>query len=297
MPSSPSAPAQPQEVTAEPTDVDTGEDESLSFSIASLTLDTPLIPFIRKDRRVPASPFHFLSLPSELRLKIYKYFFEDVDSVLDLGPYNYKRVHSKLRLMRVCKQVHAEATHYFYSTRTFRLFPAEPGKYFYKKPLLTKLKPHQRECITSLQLRLGDGWTAPPKRWAVNEALGLKDCINVQKLDVFIQFDPSDNQFQQFRRYDGFYETFSCNLLTDVLKDMPKVKTVEFDGWPSVRKSGALMQGLIDVAIENERLLAWGPASGWSDEMDDDDTIDSGVDLTEDLSVSGFGQSSLLIAA
>lgn len=243
------------------------DDEINNLPIASLTLDTPLIPLRKKAPRVPATPFHFLSLPSELRVKIYEYYFDDDDEVLDLSPENYKRIHKKLGLMRVCRLLHEEATYYYYGTRTFRLFPTYPGKYFKsKKPLLARLKPRQRECLTSLELRLGPGWNAPPKGWAVNDALGLNDCINVHKLKVLVECDPSDNIFKGFRRSEGFYESFSRTLLDNVLTGLPAVRIVEFDAWPSVKKSGAMMSGLINVVAEaNGLLIGWGPERGWTD--------------------------------
>ncbi|RFU76147.1 hypothetical protein TARUN_6089 [Trichoderma arundinaceum] len=271
---------------------------SLALNIASLTLDTPLIPLPKKPPRVPATPFHFLSLPSELRVKIYEYYFEDDGEVLDLSPDNYKRIHKKLGLMRVCRLLREEATHYYYSTRTFRIFPTYPGKYFKsKRPLLARLKPRQRECLTSLELRLGPGWNAPPKGWAVNDALGLQDCINVHKLRVLVECDPSDGIFKGFRRSEGFYEGFSRKLLGDVLEAMPAVNVVEFDAWSSVKKSGAMMTGLLKVVAEYDgTLVRWGPERGWTDEDEEEEvsTAATGPDPNrplESVPIQGFGNS------
>ncbi|KAM0197745.1 hypothetical protein ACHAPA_003279 [Fusarium lateritium] len=264
MPTLSQAPADPA-----PSDTVTEEDVN-KLSLADLTIDVPLIPFNKPKRRVPASPFHFLSLPAEVRIQIYTYFFDDVPVLLDLNPHNYKRVHKKLGLMRVCRQVHDEATFAFYSTRTFRLFPTYPGKYFKsKKPLLARLKPQQRRYATSLELRLGPGWNAPPRGWVVNPALGLADCVEVECLNVFVECDPSDNIFQGWRRSEGFYEAFSRNLLTDVLEALPSVHTVQFDGWTSVKKSGDMMQGLMKIVEEAGLGVEWGPERGWTDASDD----------------------------
>ncbi|CAM1504881.1 Fc.00g024720.m01.CDS01 [Cosmosporella sp. VM-42] len=277
--------------------VETAKDDINKLSIADLTLNTPLVP-LRKPRRVPATPFHFLSLPSEIRIQIYEYFFNDITAVLDLGPGNYKLAHRKLGLMRVCKQVHAEATHYFYSTRKFRIFPTYPGKYFKsKRPILAKLKHRQRQCITSLELRLGPGWNAPPKGWVVSPILGLKDCVNVRTITVFVECDPGDNAFKGFRRSEGFYETFSCNLLSSILEEMPGVVLVEFDAYPSVKKSGDMMHGLIDIATQANRLIGWGPDRGWTDDMDENDTVDSGVHFIERVSIPEYGHHDLVVAA
>ncbi|GJN75800.1 hypothetical protein PLICBS_009906 [Purpureocillium lilacinum] len=279
------------------------DDEVAKISLASLTLDTPLVP-LRRARRVPEKPFPFLSLPSELRVKVYQHFFANTDPVLDLSPDNYKRIHKHLGLMRVCRQIRAEATNFFYSTRSFRLFPTYPGRYFKsKRPLLARLKPGQRECITTLELRLGPGWNAPPKGWVVNDALGLKDCVNVRKLSVFVECDPSDGVFKGFRRSEGFYEGFSRKLLASVAETLPHLAVIEFDGWSSVKKSGAMMQGLLDVAAQTGRLIRWGPERGWTDA--DEDEEPPKLDTNEDpaalylngMPMQGYAQNILVAAS
>lgn len=270
----PAAPAAQSQIKAaeeaaasEPKD----QEESLAGSIAALTLDVPLIPF-RPKRRVPAQPFPFLLLPPEVRIKVYEHFFNDVESnhVLDLAPSNYKDYHRKLGFMRVNRQIHNEATHYFYSSRPFRIFPTFPGRHLKtKKPLLARLKKNQRQCITTLELRLGPGFNAPPRGWVVNDALGLADCSNVRKLCVLVECDPSDGVFKGFRRAEGFYEGFSRKLLSDILDAMPTVGAIEFDAWPSVKKKGAMMHGLIDVAEKSGYPICWGPSRGWTDSPDD----------------------------
>lgn len=218
-------------------------------------------------------PFPFLALPSELRVKVYASYFHDTDKVLDLGPENQKRVHKLLRLMRVCRQIHDEATHFFYSTKTFRIFPTHPGRYFKtKKPLLARLKAGQRALITSLELRLGPGWNAPPRGWVVNDALGLKDCTRVRLLHVFVECDPSDGAFKGFRRSEGFYEGFSSSLLDSVMGQLPLAKAIEFDAWPSVKKSGAMMHKLLKVAAQSTWTVRWGPIRGWTDVSDGGDS-------------------------
>ncbi|KAF4463188.1 3 exoribonuclease family [Fusarium albosuccineum] len=297
MPSSSRAPPAPTNSTASNEAVT--EEDVNKLSIADLTLDTPLIP-LRPKRRVPRTPFHFLSLPAEVRIQIYTYFYDDdVDETIDLCPQNYKRYHKKLSLVRVCRQVRDEATFAFYSTRTFRLFPTYPGRYFKtKKPLLARLKPNQRRCITSLELFFGPGWNAPPKGWVVNPALGLSDCVGVQRLKVFVEFDPSDKYFNGWRRSDGFYEGFSKNLLSDVLENLPSVEVVEFDGWTSVSKSGAMMQALMETVTQSGCTIEWGPKRGWTDAMDDDNDIaDEAVAYPEGFPHPGYEANSLLASA
>lgn len=277
-------------------EVDT-EDELSRLPVASLTMHLPLRPF-QPRKRVPSKPFPFLDLPSELRIKVYAAFFADVDTVLDLEPGNYKRIHKKLGLVRVCRQIHDEAAHFFYSTHTFRLFPTHPGRYFKtRKPLLARLKPVQRECITALELRLGPGWNAPPRGWVVNDALGLKDCINVRKLTVFVECDPSDGVFNGFRHSEGFYESFSRKLLSSVVSAMPALQLIEFDAWSSVKKGGAMMHGLLDVAEESKRLIRWGPLRGWTDEMGDDDSVNEAADFVQSGTLPGFVSTSMVVVS
>ncbi len=210
-------------------------------------------------------PFRFLDLPSELRNKVYGIHFNGTPSILDLDPDNYKIIGGKFPLLLVSKQIHEEASHYFYATHTVRLFPTL-GRFFKtKKPLLARLPHRHRASITSLQLRLGPGFTNPPRGWVVNDALGLKDATSVRLLAVFVEIDTSDPIFKGFRRdEDGFYERFSRDLLDKVLKAVPSVLEVQFDAYPSVRGDGDMMRGLLAVVNKNKRLVSWGPERGWS---------------------------------
>ncbi|KAI9170752.1 hypothetical protein HJFPF1_00223 [Paramyrothecium foliicola] len=252
------------------TDVDFAKVDLEKIPIAFLTLDVPLIPFNFKKREpiAEAKPKHFLflTLPSELRVRIYQYYFQDADKTLDLAPENYKRYHKRMGIVRVCRQLHDEVTHYFYSTRTVRVFPTDPGKYYKaKKPLLARMKANQRSCLGVLELRLGPGWNNPPRNWVVNDALGLADCINVHTLRVFVECDPSDGYLKGFRRTEGLYERFSRELFAEVVKGLPSLRVIEFDAWPSVKRSGFLMRGLLDVAEQSKRTIGWGPERGWTD--------------------------------
>ncbi|KAL2211475.1 hypothetical protein CC79DRAFT_1254274, partial [Sarocladium strictum] len=208
-------------------------------------------------------PFPFLELPSELRIKIYEYYFEDVDEVLDLDPENYKRYHKLMGFTRICKQVHGEATHLFYSTHSFRIFPTHPARQKHKKPILFRLRPHQRQCLSTLDLRYGPGWGSPPRSWVVNDTLGFKDCINVTQLNVFIECDPSDGIFKGWVRSEGFYERFSRELLAEVISKLPSLQVVQFDAWSSVKKRGGMMTGLMDVVTQAKLTISWGPERGW----------------------------------
>ncbi|KAJ0296747.1 hypothetical protein COL5a_011849 [Colletotrichum fioriniae] len=242
------------------------EIDALGDSIGSLTLSE------RRAARRKAKPFAFMALPSELRLKIYDYYFEGSGGVVDLDPDNYKTYHKKLGIQRTCRTVYQEVSHYFYSSRSFRIFPTHPGKYFKsKKPLLARMKPSSRSYITSLELRLGPGWSKPPRGWVVTPALGLHECVNVRRLTVLVECDPSDGIFNGFRRSDGFYEGFSQSLLTEVFNQMPWIDTVYFDAWPGVKKSGGMMRALLEVTSANNRKIRWGPERGWTDGPEEDE--------------------------
>ena len=74
-----------------------------------------------------------------------------------------------------------------------------------------------------------------------------------------MEVDPSDACFKGFRRSDGFYERFSQDLLTDVLKEIPSIKVVEFDAWSSVKRTGGMIRGLGEVVSRFEKIFDWGP--------------------------------------
>ncbi|KAI0599026.1 hypothetical protein F4775DRAFT_552601 [Biscogniauxia sp. FL1348] len=234
-------------------------------AMGALTLDESTSSGIRS-KRLKQRPFPFLHLPSELRLKVYGHHFADTGHVLDLDPDNYKRIHQKLAILRTCSTIYREASHCFYSTHPVRVFPTHPGRFFKtKKPLLARMKPGQRASITSLELRLGPGWSKPPRSWVVNPALGLNECTSVSKLTVFVECDPGNDIFKGFRQPGGFYEEFSKALLAAVLDEMPWVERIEFDAWPSVKKSGALMCGLIELSTSRGLRISWGQERGWTD--------------------------------
>ncbi|KAI0203576.1 hypothetical protein F4808DRAFT_24542 [Astrocystis sublimbata] len=245
-------------------EIDINEEiEKLPLDALTLASTTPEKP---RPRRVKQRPFRFLELPSELRLKVYEQHFANTGHVLDLDPDNYKRIHQKLGILRTCRTIYMEASYAFYSSHPVRVFPTHPGRFFKtKKPLLARMKPGQRACISSLELRLGPGWSKPPRGWEVNPALGLDQCINVTKLSVFVECDPGNDIFRGFRQPGGFFEAFAKMLLTGVLEQMPWVQRVEFDAWPSVKKSGALMTGLIELVTSRDIRIIWGAERGWTD--------------------------------
>ncbi|KAK3392704.1 hypothetical protein B0H63DRAFT_268 [Podospora didyma] len=248
------------------------DDDVSQIPIGALTLadDSAELPVVKKPKLKKKQPFRFMELPSELRIKVYAYHFDGGGSVIDLDSDNYKLYHKKLAILRTCRTIYNEATHIFYSIHAVRIFPTTPGRHFKtKKPLLARLNTRQRRCLTSLELRLGPGWSQPPRGWVVNPALGLADCTSVRRLTVYAEVDPSDAMYNGWRRSDGFYEGFCQDLLDGVLAEMPFLDRVYFDGFPGVKQSGPMVRGLIQVALAKQKKICWGPERGWTDFPDD----------------------------
>lgn len=215
-------------------------------------------------------PFRFLDLPSELRNKIYGLLFNGTPQTLDLDPDNYRLIFRKFSIFLVNRQIYAESCHFFYANHVVRIFPCHPGRFFKtKKPLLARLSPRCRGSISSLELRLGPGFAAPPRGWVINDQLGLADCVNVRTVRCFVQVDPSLPLFAGYRKGDnGFYENFSKNLLEGVLQAIPSIVEVQFDAYPGVERLGPMMTGLLAIAKQYGKLISWGPERGWKEEAD-----------------------------
>lgn len=273
------------------------EDEISNIPIHALTLSEPSVALARMTKKPDVkSPFRFMDLPTELRIEIYAHYFGDIDTVIDLDPDNHKRIHRRLAILRTCKAVYTEASQVFYGMHTFRLFPTHPGRFFKtKRPLLARLNARQRGWIKSLELRLGPGWNKPPRGWVVNSALGLADCVNVRKLTVFVQCDPSDGVFKGFRRDDGFYEAFSRDLLDNVLCELPFLDCVHFDAWSSVKKSGPMMAGLLEVTASCGRRICWGPERQWTDHDEMDEVMALGA-AAATARLNGLGMDVVIVA-
>lgn len=117
----------------------------------------------------------FFDLPSEIRIRIYESALL-VDRPIDLDPSNYRYIAPRLDMFLTCQRMHDEAYPVFYGGNTFELFPTH-GRFFNdKKPLLARLPQRYRATISSLSLRLGPGWSAPPKSWVADRATIAEGC-------------------------------------------------------------------------------------------------------------------------
>ena len=215
-------------------------------------------------------PFQFFHLPSELRSKILSYLLCTDNRTIDLDPSNHRSATDRLNLFLVSKRFGYEAYHVFYGGHTFRIFQTH-GRFLGKRtePLLARLPSYYRNALVSLELRLGPGWSDPPKPWFVSDRLGLEDCIAVRTLRVFVEVDPSSPIFKGFRLNRDFFTHFSGNLLREVMERLPVLETVEFDAYPSVDRHGALMTRLLQDARNANMRVAWGSERDWGDGLAD----------------------------
>lgn len=218
----------------------------------------------RMNQWKPEGPFRFFDLPSELRIKIL-----DIALVLprtiDVTVDNARRVAPRLQVMRVSRQMHEEAKHVFYGHNTFRIFVTEPTSFMTKKVLLQRLSPRYRSALTMLELRLGPGWSKPPKTWLISPKLGLADCTSVRKLKIFVQLDPSHDMFKGFRMDDSSdaYTDFTGALTRRILSDVPTITEVEFDAYDSVTKTCPLMVRLLGEVSAAQKRVLWGKEKDW----------------------------------
>ncbi|KAI4212901.1 MAG: hypothetical protein LQ351_004426 [Letrouitia transgressa] len=214
--------------------------------------------------------FRFFDLPSELRSKILGDCLVVDPRTVDLNPFNYRTASSRLDFFLVSRRFHEEAYRVFYSGHTFRIFQTH-GRFLGKKdlPLLARLPTRYRSTITSLELRLGPGWSDPPKPWFVSDRLGLEECARVRTLKVFIEVDPSSAAFKGFRLNRVFFTNFSGHLLHDVIERLPSLDTVEFDAYPSVDRDGALVTRLSKEVEEGGKRIMWGSETEWGNSLAD----------------------------
>ena len=207
--------------------------------------------------------FPFFDLPSELRLRIYEMVLLQ-STTIDLDPTNYRTTAPLIRCFLVSKRMHDEATRVFYGSNTFRIFPIHGRFFHHKSPLLARLPSHYRCLITKLELRLGPGWTKPPRSWTMDGRLGLENVAKVRTLKIFVQCDPaSDPIFEGFRVGQDFYTDFCVDLVRSFVSQVPSLREVEFDAWSPVKKSSPLMHSLLVEVKGLEKRISWGPERKW----------------------------------
>lgn len=202
-------------------------------------------------------PFRLLDLPYELRYKIFKTFLS-LDRTIDLSPENHLSAQDRLSLFLTNRQVHEEAYTIFYGSHTFRIFPTHPRFYGGKvRSILVRLSSRYRAAITSTELRLGPGWSKPPKTWAASDRLKLRECISLRTMVVFVECDPSHQIFRGFRINKEFFTEFSGDLLGALIDRMPALERITFDRYPAVQREGELMMRLQDVVQGKGKRIAW----------------------------------------
>lgn len=220
-------------------------------------------PDVKEQDDVVRQPFRFFDLPFELRLRVYE-FLLIFPKTIDLDPSNHRVVAPNLRLFLVDHRMHEEASRVFYGRNTFRVFPIH-GRYINRKPPLLAWFPRRyRAHITRLELRLGPGFTRPPKCWVVDSRLGLAAAKKLYKLKIFIEIDPASNEvFEGFRVGQNFYTEYCVGLLRALLGQVASISEVEFDAYPSVSKSSPLLKGLLEETKLNQKSVTWGSERGW----------------------------------
>lgn len=204
--------------------------------------------------------FDFCRLPTEIRARIFAYLLP-VGCTIDRQSPGIRRTGQRLKLCLVSRQICNEVLRVFYVQNTFRVFPTTGHAFSRIVPLLKHLSTEHRILLTSLELRLGPGWGAPPRTWRVTEQLGLEEMANVWLLKVYIEIDPSQELFSGFRAGKNFYTEFSQDLLVKIVHRLPGLHQIQFDGRPSVRERGArLMQALVLRAQEFAAVQVKWPA-------------------------------------
>ena len=214
---------------------DLADPGSLESSIASLAIGSQV-----------AQTFRFFDLPYELRSKVLKNLVW-IDGTIDLHQDNYRAAHRRLNIFLTSQRMHQEASHVFYSSHTFRIFPINGGFFKHKTvPLIARLVPRYQALLTSLELRLGPGWNGPPRSWRVHDGLGLENMTHVRALKVYIEVDPSQDIFSGFRVGKNYYTDFSEHLLEEIMRRLPKLHTIKFEARPSVMTNGGtIMRALV----------------------------------------------------
>lgn len=251
--------------------------DSLSNALEKVHLDQDDSKGVKKQNRKARSrqiqgPFRFFDLPSEIRLRIYSFVLFTprrrkalrANGSVGASSKNPPRspMDHRVNLYLASRRMHNEATDFFYSSQIFRLFHIQD---YCTLPTIRAVSSRYLPSIASVELILGSSWTAPPESWTVNRELGLEEMTRVKTFKIFVECDPSHPVFEGFRISEGFYTEFAGAIVQQSLKRLPNVVHVEFDAYPSVRKSGELMQRLLQETRAASKKIVWGPVRGWTD--------------------------------
>lgn len=197
------------------------------------------------------SPFPLLSLPPELRNRIYTLILFSLPREPKCHP--SRRLPTAFFL--ASSQIHEEASYVFYTSHRFRIYPIQE---FRPLPTLFEVPPTYRNLLKRVQVVLGPGFTSPPPSLRVTReiasALGKLDRITC--LDVFVALDPSHPVFAKLKAARQFPD-FAGGLLRDLLKAMPQIEAVSIDRNPGVRRDGPLLTRLQLEIEKQERRLYW----------------------------------------
>ncbi|KAF2274353.1 uncharacterized protein EI97DRAFT_435188 [Westerdykella ornata] len=177
---------------------------------------------------------------------------------------NYRNIRPLLRLFLVSHRMHDEACRVFYGRNTFRIFPIHGRFINHKKPLFTRLPTRYRALMTKAELRLGPGWTKPPRGWVVDGRLGLSDARKLRVLKIFVELDPAAHEiFEGFRTSETFYTEFCQAMVGALFSQVPSFAEVEFDAYPGIKKSSPLLQALVNMSKAQNKRITWGPEREW----------------------------------
>lgn len=223
--------------------------------------------------RAQRSSLRFFDLPAEIRLRIYEFLLVEPLTTVNMDPSNYRHIRPRLTCFLVSRRMHEEAYHVFYGSphQPMCLYPIHPRFWLTKKPLLARIGPRYRAAVHTLDLRLGPGWSKPPRCWHTGPTLGLEDCTSLRKLQIFIEVDPSSDIFNGFRGHGNTKETykdFCVDILKGIFAQVPSLETVEIDAYEAVERDAPLVRGLTTAVIDAGKRIAWGPKRGWRTEVD-----------------------------